>query len=253
MIAYEYSLTLSSNAISRKPMDYIIGFRFSEAGRKEVFQVTIHDYLELEGLGMMTRALRAFGQNSGCSLRYEWKKARKKAEEVYLLKTANGDIDTFHWEYMIYRIHTAGNMVRDREGMDPSYKNSILKGLNNLTEDMPMYLKTIALKKALNGCFLTLGRSSDILTKEHVLTRLNELRAMEMKYSGNPVRACVADVARASDMEVTDRLLDYFEEETNGFAADIAARLTELTPERVSQEADAEDDFKGSNSSDMYA
>lgn len=120
-------------------------------------------------------------------------------------------------------------------------------------DDMPMYLKAIALKKALDGCFLTLGRSSVILTREHVLTRLNELRAVETKCSGDPVRACIENVAKASGMEVTEGLLDYFDDETHGFAAAAAARMMELTPDRVYMEANAEKKFEGCGGSDMYA
>lgn len=131
----------------------------------------------------------------------------------------------------------AGNVIRDCEGMAPSYKKSILKGLHDLMDDMPMYLKAIALKKALDGCFLT---------------RLNELRAVETKCSGDPVRACIENVAKASGMEVTEGLLDYFDDETHGFAAAAAARMMELTPDRVYMEANAEKKFEGGGS-DMYA
>ena len=149
---------------------------------------------------------------------------------------------------MIYRLHVAGNVICDCEGMAPSYKKSILKGLHDLMDDMPMYLKAIALKKALDGCFLTLSRSSVILTREHVLTRLNELRAVETKCSGDPIRACIENVAKASGMEVTEGLLDYFDDETHGFAAAVAARMMELTPDRVYMEANAEKKFEGGGS-----
>ena len=138
--------------------------------------MTVNDYLEFVGSGMMMTALKAFGKNTGCSLRYEWKKSREEAGGIGSKGPAKGEVDTFYWEYMIYRLHVAGNVICDCEGMAPSYKKSILKGLHDLMDDMPMYLKAIALKKALDGCFLTLGRSSVILTREHVLTRLNELR-----------------------------------------------------------------------------
>ena len=116
-----------------------------------------------------------------------------------------------------------------------------------------MYLKAIALKKAFDGCFFSMCRSSVILTREHVLTRLNELRAVETKCSGDPVRACIENVAKASGMEVTEGLLDYFDDETHGFAAAVAARMMELTPDRVYMEANAEKKFEGGGKSDMYA
>lgn len=215
--------------------------------------MTVNDYLEFVGSGMMMTALKAFGKNTGCSLRYEWKKSREEAGGIGSKGPAKGEVDTFYWEYMIYRLHVAGNVIRDCEGMAPSYKKSILKGLHDLMDDMPMYLKAIALKKALDGCFLTLGRSSVILTREHVFTRLNELRAVETKCSGDPVRACIENVAKASGMEVTEGLLDYFDDETHGFAAAAAARMMELTPDRVYMEANAEKKFEGGGKSDMYA
>lgn len=33
--------------------------------------MTVNDYLEFVGSGMMMTALKAFGKNTGCSLRYE--------------------------------------------------------------------------------------------------------------------------------------------------------------------------------------
>ena len=200
--------------------------------------MTVNDYLEFVGSGMMMTALKAFGKNTGCSLRYEWKKSREETGGIGSKGPAKSEVDTFYWEYMIYRLHVAGNVIRDCEGMASSYKKSILKGLHDLMDDMPMYLKAIALKKALDGCFLTLGRSSVILTREHVL---------------DPVRACIENVAKASGMEVTEGLLDYFDDETHGFAAAAAARMMELTPDRVYMEANAEKKFEGGGKSDMYA
>lgn len=199
--------------------------------------MTVNDYLEFVGSGMMMTALKAFGKNTGCSLRYEWKKSREEAGGIGSKGPVKGEVDTFYWEYMIYRLHVAGNVIRDCEGMAPSYKKSILRGLHDLMDDIPMYLKAIALKKALDGCFLT---------------RLNELRAVETKCSGDPVRECIENVAKASGMEVTEGLLDYFDDETHGFAAAAAARMMELTPDRVYMEANAEKKFEGGGS-DMYA
>ena len=48
-------------------------------GRKETVQMTVNDYLEFVGSGMMMTALKAFGKNTGCSLRYEWKKPAESA------------------------------------------------------------------------------------------------------------------------------------------------------------------------------
>lgn len=41
--------------------------------------MTVNDYLEFVGSGMMMTALKAFGKNTGCSLRYEWKKPAESA------------------------------------------------------------------------------------------------------------------------------------------------------------------------------
>jgi hypothetical protein len=76
---------------------------------------------------------------------------------------------------------------------------------------------------------------------------------VETKCSGDPVRACIENVAKASGMEVTEGLLDYFDDETHGFAAAAAARMMELTPDRVYMEANAEKKFEGGGKSDMYA
>lgn len=87
--------------------------------------MTVNDYLEFVGSGMMMTALKAFGKNTGCSLRYEWKKSREEAGGIGSKGPAKGEVDTFYWEYMIYRFHVAGNVIRDCEGMAPSYKKSI--------------------------------------------------------------------------------------------------------------------------------
>lgn len=136
--------------------------------------MTVNDYLEFVGSGMMMTALKAFGKNTAAACVMSGRSPGKRPAESAPRDRPKAESDTFYWEYMIYRLHVAGNVIRDCEGMAPSYKKSILKGLHDLMDDMPMYLKAIALKKALDGCFLTLGRSSVILTREHVLTRLNE-------------------------------------------------------------------------------
>lgn len=200
------------------------------------------DYLEYEGSRLLAYVLQTFRPHSSGDLPCDMEKALPADMNS---PSSQEQIQDFFWEYVLFRLYIASCMIRGfHDGFGS--RTAILQGLETMLEDIPSYLKAIAMERDLSGSYLLIVHRTASFNQSYVKKQFAIYEAIESHYASCSAKeegrqlsiaASLTHIADTLSFSLPQPLLLLLEEETLSYMSALSQRLVQMTPEGIRQRA----------------